>query len=99
MPSDETKTEIGVGLTAFGSLFLFLGVLLLFDRALLALGNFLFLGGITMLIGTGKTLQFFLRREKMRATICFLGGMLLVIFHFTFIGILVELFGIINLFG
>jgi hypothetical protein len=35
----KTRTEIGVALTTFGGLFMFLGVILFFDGALLALGN------------------------------------------------------------
>ena len=49
MVSDNTK--IGTGLLFLGIVFLFLGVLFLFDSAMLALGDILFLVGLTMTIG------------------------------------------------
>ena len=50
MISDNAK--IGTGLLALGIGFLFLGMLFLFDSAMLALGDILFLLGLTMTIGT-----------------------------------------------
>ena len=50
MISDNAK--IGTGLLALGIGFLFLGMLFLFDSAMLALGDVLFLLGLTMTIGT-----------------------------------------------
>lgn len=38
--------EIGVGLAGFGVAFLFLGVLLLFDKGLLAIGNVTYIDAI-----------------------------------------------------
>ncbi|KAJ3016931.1 golgi transport 1B [Thoreauomyces humboldtii] len=91
--------KIGVGLTAFGVLFMLIGVMLFFDGGLLAIGNILFLGGLTLVIGLQKTFFFFARPEKMRGTICFLGGILLVFFRWPVIGMAVEVFGFVNLFG
>ncbi|KAI6046064.1 vesicle transport protein [Pisolithus marmoratus] len=95
--SDTQK--IGVALTTFGSLFMILGVMLFFDGALLALGNLLFLSGLTLIIGPHKTFYFFARKQKLRGTICFLGGILLVFLKYPFIGMIVETFGFLNLFG
>jgi len=97
MINDNRK--IGIGLTGFGVFFLFLGMLLLFDHALLALGNVLFLSGITLLIGTRKTFIFFFKRGQYRGTICFLGGIILVMVGWAITGMFFELFGIVNLFG
>lgn len=92
-------SEIGVGLVSFGSLFLILGIILFFDAALLALGNVLFTAGITLLIGPQKTFYFFARKQKMRGTICFFLGMCLVFAKWTFFGMIIEIFGFLNLFG
>ncbi|KAH7103919.1 Got1-domain-containing protein [Auriculariales sp. MPI-PUGE-AT-0066] len=91
--------KIGVALTSFGGLFMLLGVILFFDGALLALGNILFLGGVTLIIGPQKTFYFFARKQKLRGTVCFLGGIALVFLKWPFIGVIVETFGFLNLFG
>jgi hypothetical protein len=59
----------------------------------------LFLGGLFLIIGPQKTFFFFARRNKLRGTICFLGGILLVFLKWPTIGVLVEMFGFLNLFG
>jgi len=51
--------KIGVGLAGFGVGFLLLGVLLLFDKGLLAIGNVLFLSGLACVIGLERTFRFF----------------------------------------
>ncbi|CAE6417273.1 unnamed protein product [Rhizoctonia solani] len=91
--------KIGVGLTSFGVFFMFLGVMLFFDGGLLALGNILFVSGLTLIIGPTKTFYFFARKQKLRGTLCFVTGILLVFFKWPFIGMIIETFGFLNLFG
>ena len=59
----------------------------------------LFLSGLTLIIGPHKTFYFFARKQKLRGTVCFFGGVLLVFFKWPFIGVIVETFGFLNLFG
>lgn len=71
----------------------------LFDLGLLALGNILFLIGIILIIGPLRTLSFFSRPNKIRGTICFLAGIALILMKHAFIGFMLELAGILGLFG
>jgi len=91
--------KIGAILTALGSVFIFLGILLFFDRGLLAIGNLTFLAGVTLVLGFWKTQKFLMQPKKLRGTICFLGGILMVLYGWTLIGLIIEIFGFVNLFG
>ncbi|KAL3481437.1 vesicle transport protein [Aspergillus californicus] len=91
--------KIGVIFCSGGGLFLFGGVLMFFDRSLLAMGNILFLIGLTLIIGLQKTLAFFSRRQKINGTAAFVFGILLILMRWPLIGFLVELYGLFILFG
>ena len=56
--------EIGLGLTAFGFMFTILGMLMLFDRGLIAMGNLLFVAGLATTIGFRSMLTFFMKRKN-----------------------------------
>ncbi|KAJ1728389.1 Golgi Transport [Coemansia biformis] len=86
-------------MTALGLLLTGLGVVLFFDAGLIAVGNIAFLAGISMIIGVQKTVVFFTRRDKLRGSVAFFAGFLLVLVKWPIIGILVEAFGFLNLFG
>jgi len=95
----DDQQKIGVLLTGFGMFFTFLGVLMFFDRGLLAIGNLLFLSGVTVGLGLKKTGRFFFQRRKLRGTSCFVVGIFLVVVGWAFVGLMVEVFGFVNLFG
>lgn len=70
-----------------------------FDRAMLAMGNILFLLGLTLVIGLQKTAVFFARRQKLKGTGAFAAGILLILLRWPLTGFLIELYGIFVLFG
>ncbi|KAL4714358.1 hypothetical protein ACJJTC_009710 [Scirpophaga incertulas] len=94
--SDTQK--IGVGLAGFGVTFLFLGVILLFDKGLLAIGNILFISGLSCIIGLQRTFFFFFQRHKVKATSAFFGGILIVLIGWPVFGMVAELYGFLLLF-
>lgn len=59
----------------------------------------LFLIGLTLIIGTQKTLAFFARRQKWKGTLAFALGITLILMRWAFFGFLIELYGILVLFG
>ncbi|KAH0615097.1 uncharacterized protein H6S33_000733 [Morchella sextelata] len=95
--SDTQK--FGVGFCAGGVIFFILGLMLFFDRAMLAMGNILFVIGIALTLGPQKTLSFFARKEKYKGTACFLLGVGLILARYPLVGFVIELYGILCLFG
>jgi len=95
----DDNQKIGVGLICLGLGFVALGIVLFFDSAFIAIGNILFLVGLFFTIGWKRTLNLFTRRDRIRGTICFFLGIALVLFKWGLIGILIEGFGFLNLFG
>merc|ERR1712152_123099 len=91
--------KIGVGLAGFGVAFLFLGMLLLFDKGLLAVGNILFLSGLAFVIGLERTFRFFFQYHKVKGSAAFFGGILIVLFGWPILGMIVEAYGFIVLFS
>lgn len=94
--------KIGLGLVGFGSCFLVLGMFLFLDRVLLGLGNILFLAGLCLLIGMGRTMAFFWQPGnpvKMKGTAAFFGGIFIVLFGWPMIGMIVEFYGFFVLFS
>ncbi|KAL5335089.1 vesicle transport protein [Aspergillus crustosus] len=91
--------KIGVIFCSGGGLFLVGGVLMFFDRSLLAMGNILFLIGLTLIIGFEKTLAFFSRRQKLKGTAAFALGIILILIRWPLTGFLIELYGLFILFG
>mmetsp|Transcript_9865 Transcript_9865/g.18918 ORF Transcript_9865/g.18918 Transcript_9865/m.18918 type:complete len:145 (-) Transcript_9865:425-859(-) len=97
MFSDNTK--IGSGLLFLGCVFLFLGCLFFFDSAMLALGDVLFLTGLTLTIGVSRTMRFFMRPDRVRGIIAFFGGIVLVMMRWSIVGMMCQFYGLIYLFG
>uniref|UniRef100_A0AAQ6ADJ2 Golgi transport 1Ba n=1 Tax=Amphiprion ocellaris TaxID=80972 RepID=A0AAQ6ADJ2_AMPOC len=99
MISLTDSQKIGMGLTGFGVFFLFFGMILFFDKALLAIGNILFVAGLAFVIGLERTFRFFFQKHKMKATSFFLGGVFVVLIGWPIIGVVLEIYGFFLLFS
>lgn len=92
--------KLGFMLSGSGGLVTVLGVMLFFNAFLLRIGNILFLAGLPMIIGPGRTIAYFTNPARLRATATFLVGVFLVVIAgWPMTGLIVEVFGFLNLFG
>ncbi len=91
--------QIGIVLLASGLVFTMMGITLFFQKALMRLGNLLFIAGVPITIGPGRTAGYFFQPQKARATGCLAVGIFLVFIGMPVVGMILELFGLLNLFG
>src|SRR3989338_7474580 len=91
--------KIGIGLVLIGLIANTLGIFLFFDKGFIAIGNLAFVFGIVLLIGVQPSIKFFvLSRNRLRGTISFFIGFLIVIYGHSIIGMMFELYGYYVLF-
>ncbi|KAL3583147.1 hypothetical protein D5086_014208 [Populus alba] len=93
------RKKIGLGLTGFGIFFSFLGIVFFFDKGLIAMGNILFIAGVSLTIGPKSTMQFFMKRQNFKGTISFGAGFFFVVIGWPVIGMILEAYGFIVLFS
>ncbi|KAJ0234961.1 hypothetical protein HA466_0270630 [Hirschfeldia incana] len=93
------RKKIGLGLTAFGVFFSFLGIMFVFDKGLLAMGNILFISGVSLTIGLKSTMQFFTKRQNYKGTISFGAGFFFVLLGWPIFGMMLETYGFFVLFS
>ena len=91
--------KIGLPLLGIGGALTILGASLFFNKTLMRLGNLFFVAGVPMTLGPGRTAGYFLQPKKARATACLAAGMMLVFIGWPIFGIILEVFGLLNLFG
>ncbi|XP_060169185.1 vesicle transport protein GOT1-like [Lycium barbarum] len=90
--------EIGLGLIGFGVMFTLVGVFLFYDRSFVAIGNILFLSGVTLTTGVMSTLQFFMKRRNFKGSASFSVGFFLIMMGWPVLGLIGEIYGLFLLF-
>merc|ERR1711998_201411 len=83
------KRIVGAGLIGFGAFFAFFGFAIL-DNGLLAMGNILFLSGVTLILGPPRCLSMFSASESVAGSVGFVVGILLVLAGWARVGVMCE---------
>lgn len=91
--------KTGLIMCAAGAAATMLGVSLFFEKNLIRLGNVLLVSGAPIVVGPARASRYVLNPAKLRGTLCFTAGFLLVMSGHPLLGVVVEVFGFLNLFG
>jgi len=96
---DENR-KIGIGLVCGGLAFIALGIIMIFDSRLIAIGNAMFLLGLCFILGVQGTMNLFTRKDRLRGTACMGIGLVMILANkLVIIGMALEIFGFLNLFA
>jgi len=95
----QNQKQLGATLLAVGFFLTIMGMALFFEGNLLRLGNICMILGIPMLLGPDRVRGFFMKQSRIQATIITSIGIFLVFVGKPRLGILCEIFGLLNLFG
>ncbi|KAI3389989.1 hypothetical protein SNEBB_011267 [Seison nebaliae] len=90
--------KIGLGMLTMGVLLTFLGIIMFFDRKVLALSNILFNFGLVLFIGLRSTSKFFFDTKKWRGSLIYFCGIAILLYGYPLIGLLVEIYGFWRIF-
>eukprot|EP00934_Nitzschia_sp_Nitz4_P007157 Nitzschia sp. Nitz4//scaffold152_size53828//17730//18685//NITZ4_006738-RA/size53828-augustus-gene-0.96-mRNA-1//-1//CDS//3329537190//7147//frame0 len=97
--TNYTNRKIGLPLFGVGVALTLLGASLFFNATLIRLGHLAWSVGMVLSLGPGKTAGYMFQPQKARATISGCLGFLLVMMGWPLFGIILEVFGFLNLFG
>jgi len=95
----QNQKQLGGFLLAIGFFLSIMGMMLFFEGNLLRLGNICIIVGIPLLIGPDRVRGFFMKQSRIQASIITSIGIILVFAGKPRLGILCEVFGLLNLFG
>jgi hypothetical protein len=91
--------KTGLIMCAAGAMATMLGISLFFEKNLIRVGNVLLVLGAPIVVGPQRASRYVLAPTKLRATMVFAFGFLLILSGRPLLGIGVEAFGFLNLFG
>ena len=91
--------KTGLIMCAAGTMATMLGISLFFEKNLIRVGNILLVLGAPIVVGPARASRYVLAPAKLRATLVFAFGFFLILSGRPLLGICVEAFGFLNLFG